>query len=218
MEKRMNYTQNISKLTFAFAILSGSFAFSAYGETFSEAFAKARSSGLAEFNFNGNIYSTKTADEQAITTYGPFPITLKGYNGSKINTVSYSGQIARHVLHDSLKKWSSKGNGGENAVQVLSEMMKYFSGSKSNMDIVAPASKDGFPIKQNTLNDISKGKNLSGKTYKGTINAWPNQMTGPEVLEFMIRKAAVTNGGFDPAVGYNYTQLISKFAMGAVFL
>jgi hypothetical protein len=42
-------------------------------------------------------------------------------------------------------------------------------------------------------------------------------MTGPEVLEFMIKKAAKTKGGFDPSTGYNYPQLISKFAMGAVF-
>lgn len=40
----------------------------------------------------------------ADNTYGPFPITLKGYAGDKTNSVSYSGQIARHVLHDSLKK------------------------------------------------------------------------------------------------------------------
>ena len=30
--------------------------------------------------------------------YGPFPVTLQGYSGDKTNTVSYSGQIARHVL------------------------------------------------------------------------------------------------------------------------
>ena len=41
-------------------------------------------------------------------TYGPYPVTLKGYSGSKKNSVSYSGQIARHVLHDSLNKLSSK--------------------------------------------------------------------------------------------------------------
>ena len=39
-------------------------------------------------------------------SYGPFPITLKGYSGDKTNSVSYSGQIARHVLHDSLKTLS----------------------------------------------------------------------------------------------------------------
>ena len=40
----------------------------------------------------------------AADTYGPFPVTLQGYAGDKTDSVSYSGQIARHALHDSLKK------------------------------------------------------------------------------------------------------------------
>ena len=32
--------------------------------------------------------------------YGKFPVTVKGYTGNKKNSVSYSGQIARHILHD----------------------------------------------------------------------------------------------------------------------
>ena len=141
--------------------------------------------------------------------YGPYPITLKGYSGDKTNSVSYSGQIARHVLHDSLKSLSSKGD--------LDEMLAYFNGSEKNKAIIAPASKDDFVIKQTLMNDLSKGKNLSGKTYKGVINGWPGGMTGPEVLEFMIKKASESPKGFDASTGYNYTQLISKFAMGAVF-
>ena len=31
----------------------------------------------------------------ADTNYGPYPVTLKGYNGTKSNSVSYTGQIAR---------------------------------------------------------------------------------------------------------------------------
>ena len=149
--------------------------------------------------------------------YGPFPITLKGYSGDKTNSVSYSGQIARHALHDSLKKLSSTGDGGANAGAVKAEMMAYFGGSEKNKAIIAPADKGDFNIKQETMNELSKGKNLSGKSYKGVMNAWPGQMTGAEVLESMISKAAETSGGFDPDTGYNYTQLISKFAMGAVF-
>ena len=33
----------------------------------------------------------------------------------------------------------------------------------------------------------------------------------------MINKAAEHGSAFDPNTGYNYPQLISKFAMGAVF-
>ena len=141
--------------------------------------------------------------------YGPWPVTVKGYNGDKTDSTSYSGQIARHALHDSLKSLSSKGD--------VAEMMSYFNGSDKNKAIIAPKSKDNFIIKQTLMNDLSKGKNLSGKTYKGVINGWPNGMTGPEVLEFMIEKAALAPKGFDSSTGYNYPQLISKFAMGAVF-
>ena len=139
--------------------------------------------------------------------YGPFPVTLKSYSGDCTNTVSYSGQIARHVQHDSLKDRSTKGS--------YAEMVAYYEGSDKNKQIWAPASKDGFPIKQTLLNEISKGKNLSGKTYKGTITAWPNNMTGPEVIDFWMNKAAANPK--DVSVGLNYQQLLSKFIMGAVF-
>ena len=94
-------------------------------------------------------------------------------------------------------------------------MNAYYSGSDKNKQIWAPASKEGFPIKQILLNDISSGKNLSGKTYKGTITAWPNNMTGPEVIDFWMSKAE--SNPKDVSVGLNYQQLISKFIMGAVF-
>ena len=157
------------------------------------------------------------ASGDSSNNYGPFPVTLKGYDGSATNSVSYSGQIARHVLHDSLKKLASTGDGGSNAAAVEAEMMAYFAGSDKNKMIVSPASKDDYQIKQTLMNSLSKGKKLSNKSYKGVINGWPGQMTGPEVLEFMIKKAAMSKGGFDPLTGYNYPQLISKFAMGAVF-
>ena len=190
--------------------------FPVYSETFSEAFSKARSNGLTEFMYNGSMYSTQTKEEQESTNYGPFPVTLKNYSGTKTNSVSYTGQIARHVLHDSLKKISAKGNGNSNPLLYL-DMSSYFYGSDDNLKIIAPASKDGFPVKQTMLNEISKGKNLSGKIYKGVVTGWPNQMTGAEVVDFWMKKASESNGGFDASVGYNYTQLISKFIMGAVF-
>ena len=141
--------------------------------------------------------------------YGPWPVTVKGYTGDKTNSTSYTGQMARHVLHDSLKSLSSKGD--------AEAMMSYFVGSDNDLTIIAPASKGDFIFKQSSVNEISKGKNLSGKTYKGIINGWPGNMTGPEVLEFMIKKAAESPKGYDASTGYNYPQLISKFAMGAVF-
>ena len=121
--------------------------------------------------------------------YSNFPITLKGYSGDKTNSVAYTGQIARHVLHDSLKKLAGKGDGGSNAAEIEAQIMKYFKGSKENLDIIEPSTKGDFKIMQTKLNEISKNKNLSGKKYKGVINGWTGQMTGPEVIEFMIKKS-----------------------------
>ena len=73
------------------------------------------------------------------TNYGPFPITVKGYTGTKTNSVSYTGQMARHVLHDSLKKLASTGSGEANPA-LEEEMMAYFSGSKKNKAIISPVS------------------------------------------------------------------------------
>ena len=159
--------------------------------------------------FAGFIFSLTASNAFGNDVYGPFPITLKGYSGDKTNSVSYSGQIARHILHDSLKKLAASGD--------KAEMMAFFKGSDKNKEIIAPKTKGDFKIKQTLVNDVSKGKNLSGKSYKGIVNGWPGQMTGAEVIEFMINKAADAPKGFDESTGYNYPQLISKFAMGAVF-
>jgi len=124
--------------------------------------------------------------------------------------------MARHVLHNSLKKLSSQGNGRENP-NLKAQMLSYYSGKDKGRKIIDPTSKGNFKVKQTMVDQISSGKNLKGKTYKGIINGFPGQMTGSEVIEFMIDKASATKGGFDPLTGYNYTQLISKFMMGAVF-
>ena len=139
--------------------------------------------------------------------YADFPVTTN-YSGSKKTSVSYTGQMARHTLHNSLKKLSSSGDAAK---------MKAYYGKKDGRAILSPKSKDGFPIKQSTVDEISKGKDLRGKTYKGNVPGWPGNMTGPEVIDFMIEKAAASDGGYDPVNGYNYTQLISKTLMGAVF-
>jgi hypothetical protein len=148
--------------------------------------------------------------------YGPFPVTLKGYSGDKTNTVSYSGQIARHVLEQSLKKLAGKGNGGGNAADLEAQMLSYFNGSDEDLPIIAPKSKDGFKIKQTSLHQISKGKNISGKFYDGAMPAWPGNMSGKDVAYNMIAMAAKSNKGFDADTGYDWAQLISKYTMGAM--
>ena len=138
--------------------------------------------------------------------YGPYPITLKGYSGDKTNSVKYTAQMARQVLHDSLKALVKTGD--------LNKMMAYYNG-EDGLEIISPKSKDGFPVKQTMIAEIGSG-NLSGKMYKGAIAGWGG-LTGPETIEHMMQKASEVEGGFDPNTGFDYTQLISKFAMGAVF-
>ena len=142
--------------------------------------------------------------------YADFPITVKNYTGTETHSEAYTGQIARHTLHNSAKKLVSKGAS-------LEQTKAYFSGKDEGRKIIDPVSKDGFPMLQTHVDKISKGKNLSGKAYKGLISGMPGSLTGAELLELMLEKAAATEKGFDPLTGYDYTQLFSKFAMGAVF-
>ena len=148
--------------------------------------------------------------------YGPFPVTLEAYTGDADNSVSYSGQIARHILHDSLKVLAGQGDGGENSQSLKLEMLSYFSGSDKNKKILAPLSTEAFLIKQTTLDEISSGKNIEGKFYNGVMLAWPGAMKGREVALHMIEQASQAKKGFDADNGYDWPQLISKFTMGAM--
>ena len=148
--------------------------------------------------------------------YAGFPVTLKGYEGSATTSVSYGGQIARQVLHDSLKKLAGKGTGAPDT-ELKAKMTAYFEGKDEGRAIVAPSTKGPFVVKQTAVDEISKGTNLAGKTYKGAVPGMPNNMTGPELVSFWIDKASQAEKGFDAANGYDYPQLISKFLLGAVF-
>ncbi|MEQ8665889.1 MAG: DUF4856 domain-containing protein [Rhodospirillales bacterium] len=148
--------------------------------------------------------------------YAGFPVTVKGYSGDKKTSVSYTGQIARHTLHDSLKKLAGSGD-GTNTEALKAQMMAYFAGEDAGREILAPKTKGAFVIAQSAVDDISKKKNLAGKTFKGTVTGMPNNLTGAELVSFWIDKAAAAKKGVDTANGYDYAQLISKFVMGAVF-
>lgn len=148
--------------------------------------------------------------------YADFPVTVKDYKGNKTDSVAYTGQMARHTLHNSLKSLAKKGT-GEPDPALKAKMMSYYAGKDAGRTIISPKSKDGFAVKQTKVDQLSKEKNLAGKAYKGVVTGWPGNMTGAEVLAFMIDKASGTEGGYDPVNGYDYAQLISKTAMGAVF-
>ena len=146
--------------------------------------------------------------------YANFPITEKSYSGDKKTSVSYTGQIARHLLHDSLKILAGQGNGKANA-GLKNQMLAYYKGSDKGHEVLSHTSKANY--KQSRVEQISKGKNLSGKTYKGSITGMPNNMSADELITFWIDKASSANKGYDMTYGYNYPQLISKFILGAVF-
>lgn len=177
---------------------------------------KLKSLALAVTFATSGMLTAQAALADSHKVYADFPVTVKNYQGDKKSSVAYTGQIARHVLHNSLKKLSSKGTGVANP-DLEAQMLAYYSGKDAGRLIIDPASKEGFKVKQTSVDEISKKKNLSGKTYKGAINGLPGSMTGPEAIEFLIKKAAASNKGFDPVNGLDYIQLISKFSMGAVF-
>ncbi|MCV6593723.1 MAG: DUF4856 domain-containing protein [Silicimonas sp.] len=149
-------------------------------------------------------------------TYGPFPVTEKSYSGDKTNSVVYTGQVARNLMIDSLKKLAGQADGGANAAELEATMLDYFNGTEGELAIVSHKGKDDFPIKQTTITEISGSANLAGKTYKGLVPGWPGNMTGGEVMQHLIKHAAKSNKGFDPVTGYDYGQLLQKFAIGAV--
>ena len=133
-------------------------------------------------------------------TYGPYPITLKGYEGDKTNSVSYGGQVARQTLEQSLKSLAGKGD-GSNAAELEAQMLSYLSGPAKDLAIVAPAGKDGFPIKQTSVGELSGSANLEGKFYKGLMPAWPGNMTGLDVVKDMIARAAASTSGGSSGCG-----------------
>lgn len=162
------------------------------------------------------IFGANVAVADGHKKYADFPVTVKGYAGDKTSSVSYGGQMARHTLHNSLKKMAAGGNGEANPA-LKEKLMSYYSGSEAGRVIVDPVSKEGFAVKQTMVDDLSKGKNLAGKAYQGLVAGWPGNMTGEEVLAFMLEKASATTKGYDPLNGLDYVQLFSKTAMGAVF-
>ena len=90
----------------------------------------------------------------ASDVYGPYPITLKGYTGDATNSVSYSGQVGRQLLHNSLKK--AIGNGAP-----MNELKDYFAGSDSELPLLDPVSSADFKVDVTNINDVSK-TNLAG--------------------------------------------------------
>ena len=117
--------------------------------------------------------------------YANFPVTVAGYTGNQEHSEAYSGQMARHVLHNSLKQLTTMGSGKANP-ELKSSMMAYYSEKHNGRTIIDPASQEGFPVLEATVDQLSTDKNLSDKTYRGLVPGWPGSMTGLEVVKFMV--------------------------------
>lgn len=173
--------------------------------------------GAVTFSFMCSSISSANADDHG-NIYGPFPITEKTYKGTKTNSVSYGGQMARQLLHNSLKKLASKGNPNDPTLASEKRMLSYLNtkDKSKSLPILDPANSSKFPVKQKMIGDLSGGANLSGKADKRIQTSWPGNMSGVDVIKFMIKKAGKTTNGVDTRNGMNYPQLISKYTMGAV--
>jgi len=104
--------------------------------------------------------SVTLADDKV---YGGFPVTVKDYKGDKETSASYTGQIARQTLHDSLKKLAGTGSGNPEA---KAQMMSYYAASDVDRAIISPKTKGAFVIKQTAIDEISKKKTWAAKPIK----------------------------------------------------
>ena len=77
------------------------------------------------------VFSSITTTHASSEVYANFPITLKGYSGDAKTSESYGGQMARHMLHNGLKKAASSGD--------LSKMEMYFNGEQIDLIHAGPA-------------------------------------------------------------------------------
>ncbi len=172
--------------------------------------------GLIAFSFSMSLIKQSYSDGHLYGVNNP--VTVKGYKGSKTNSTAYTGQIARQLQHNSLKKIVSQGNPSDPTNNTLNKMLTYFENKDKSktMAILDPKSSPKFPVKQKMVGEISTGSNLAGKADKRPQLSWPNNMSGSDIIRFMIKKASKISGGVDTRNGMNYPQLISKYTMGAV--
>ena len=100
-------------------------------------------------------------------------------------------------MHNSLKKIVSKGNPSDPTGGPGKKMLKYFEekDKSKSMAILDPKSSSKFPVKQKMVGEISTGSNLAGKSDKRKQVSWPNNMSGADVIRFMIKKQRFTSMG-----------------------
>ena len=50
------------------------------------------------------IFVSVSVASDSVETYGPYPVTVKGYSGDKTDSTSYTGQMARQCPTDFVKE------------------------------------------------------------------------------------------------------------------
>ena len=163
--------------------------------------------------------------------------TGEGYSfTADTSTVSYSGQIFRHILIDDLKKYiGTLTTGAEtDAASVKAELNTYYSetsagdGGDTEGRVTIPTIY-GDNVEQIRYDAISTKKKLQNKVHSGAIVGWgDNTKTGDEMITSWFdiiaanagpaphtssgssEKAYVTN------TGVNLRQMVQKFLLSAV--
>ena len=105
------------------------------------------------------LSGTAIADDMV---YSGFPVTVNGYTGKKTTSVSYTGQIARHVLHDSLKKLANSGNGKPNP-ELKAKMLSYYKNKDKGRMVIAPKSKGLSPSSRRALMTLARARTLPAR-------------------------------------------------------
>jgi len=172
--------------------------------------------------------------------YAGFPVTLKDAEGE--SSVSYAGQMARHVLRESVK--AAVKSPDTSGYEVIGELNGYIKNENNVIDdapIKAPVTKGDFIIKEMVNNELGTGRNLSGKMFDpaksgdpisgvaeadaGKTLGAPNGITAAELVELWVNHVGADQAGsldgepdnYDLVNGYDYSQLLPKFLMGSVF-
>ncbi|PID61355.1 MAG: hypothetical protein CSB44_07485 [Gammaproteobacteria bacterium] len=177
--------------------------------------------------------------------YTGFPVTQAGATGE--SSTSYSGQMARHVLREQAKATlKAPTASGYAVIEEVNRYLANPDNVVDELPIIAPASAEGFTFLETVNNELGTERNLTGKLFdpgedgdgdpisgvdpanaKVTMG-WPGDKTAEELLKLWVDYFGAISAGsvpvddattphVDTAHGYDYSQLVPKFLMGAVF-
>ncbi|MEM7206790.1 MAG: DUF4856 domain-containing protein [Pseudomonadota bacterium] len=168
--------------------------------------------GIALAGCGGSSSNSSSDDDddttfQKPTVYADFPLTLAGATCSDGSTdcssVSYTGQMARHLLREQAK--ATIASPTTTGYDVIAEVNNYIQNEMGVIDdtaIIAPASVTGFMFKEMINNELGTGRNLSGKMFDpaksgdpisgvdaadaGKTLGWPGEKSAGDVVQMWL--------------------------------